>query len=114
MRYFAVTRERGSAWDASRPMPEQARWPEHAAFMNGLVDEGFVVLGGPLGDGQKILLIVDAETEEAVHARLADDPWTDMQLLRVAKIVPWQILLGDQRAAALRSATTERNATESF
>jgi hypothetical protein len=38
--------------------------------------------------------------EEAVHARLEDDPWTPMGLLRIAKIEPWQILLGEPNAAA--------------
>lgn len=95
MTYYAVTRERGAAWDASRPMAEQERWADHAAFMNALVDDGFVVLGGPLGEGLTILLFVVAQSEEAVHARLAEDPWTPMGLLRIAKIEPWQILLGD-------------------
>ena len=40
--------------------PEQ--WDEHAAFMNALVDDGFVVLGGPLGDEGKILLIIKAQS----------------------------------------------------
>lgn len=94
MAYFAVLRERGAAWDASRAMAEQARWAEHAAFMNALADDGFVVLGGPLGDGHRILLIVNAESEDGIQARLAADPWTPMQLLRLAGIEPWQILLG--------------------
>lgn len=96
MAYYAVTRERGAAWDAARPLTEQERWPEHAAFMNGLVDEGFIVVGGPLGDGSTTLLMVAAETEAAVHARLAEDPWTPMGLLRVARIEPWRILLGER------------------
>ena len=50
MKYFAVTRNRGPAWDASLPMREQKQWTGHAAFMNRLVEEGFVVLGGPLGE----------------------------------------------------------------
>jgi uncharacterized protein YciI len=79
-------------------MVEQARWADHATFMNRLVDEGFVVLGGPLDDGEHTLLIIDAETEEDVRARLADDPWTPMGLLRIAKIVPWRILLGGASA----------------
>ena len=83
-------------------MAEQAKWADHAAFMNRLADEGFVVLGSPLGDGKKILLIVDAQTEEAVHARLAADPWMQIELLRVAKIVPWLILLGDEKADPAR------------
>jgi uncharacterized protein len=77
-------------------MAEQERWAEHAAFMNALADDGFVVLGGPLGDERSFLLIVDADDEEAVEARLAADPWTPMGLLRLAKIEPWQILLGDE------------------
>ena len=94
VRYLAVTRRLGAAWDSSRPMAEQEKFAEHASFMNALVAEGFVVLGGPLGDGTSILLIVDADTEAAVHARLAADPWTPMGLLDVATIEPWEILLG--------------------
>ena len=76
-------------------MREQNGWDEHAAFMDALVDDGFVALGGPLGDGAEFLLIVDAESEQAVEARLADDPWTPMGLLRIARIERWEILLGD-------------------
>jgi uncharacterized protein YciI len=94
VRYLAVTRRLGAAWDISRPMAEQEKFAEHASFMNALVAEGFVVLGGPLGDGAEILLIVDADTEAAVHARLAADPWTPMGLLDVAAIEPWEVLLG--------------------
>ncbi len=94
MRYLAVTRSRGPGWDGSLTMDEQEMWAEHASFMNALVAEDFVVLGGPLGDGTNVLLIVDAETEEAVHRRLAADPWTPMQLLTVSSIEPWEVLLG--------------------
>jgi hypothetical protein len=49
--YYAVTRERGPNWDPARPMREQDGWDDHAAFMDALAEEGFVVLGGPLGEG---------------------------------------------------------------
>jgi uncharacterized protein YciI len=91
--YYAVLRERGENWDARLPMRQQELWDEHAAFMNALVDDGFVVLGGPLGGGEKILLIIDAESEQAIEARLADDPWTPLGLLRIAKVERWEILL---------------------
>ena len=94
MRYFAVIRERGPAWDGALELDEQEAWAEHAAFMNGLVNDEFVRLGGPLGDGATVLLIVDAEDEAAIHARLAADPWTPMGLLRVTRVEPWEILLG--------------------
>jgi uncharacterized protein YciI len=94
MKYFAVTRQRGPAWDASLSMREQSLWREHAAFMDSLTDEGTVILGGPLGDGEKrFLLIFKSDSEKTIESRLAADPWTQMGLLRIAKIEPWEILL---------------------
>jgi hypothetical protein len=44
-RLFAVVqRQRGPKWDVSRPMEEQERWDEHAAFMNALVRLGLYLL----------------------------------------------------------------------
>jgi uncharacterized protein YciI len=74
-------------------MREQDRWDEHARFMDTLAAEGFLILGGPLGDGKRILLAVEAVSERAVYARLEGDPWTPMDLLRVTSVEPWEILL---------------------
>jgi len=93
MPYFAVTVEHDLNWDSSRPMREQDEWDTHAKFMDALVGEGFVVLGGPLSHGDRFLLAVSAESEQAVEARLAEDPWRPMGLLRTARIEPWEILL---------------------
>ena len=94
MKYFAVTRERGPAWNSSVSMREQKRWKDHAAFIDALAQEGFVVLGGPLGEGEKrFLLIFNADSEKAVETRLAADPWTRMRLLQIIKIEPWEVLL---------------------
>jgi uncharacterized protein YciI len=95
MTWYAVTREPGPEWDRSLPMRAQPMWDEHAEFMDSLVNDGFVLFGGPLGDGSQVLLIVRAGTEAYVEARLAEDPWTPMGLLRTAKIEPWEILLGE-------------------
>jgi uncharacterized protein len=94
--YYAVVRERGSAWDGSRPMREQDGWDGHAAFMDALVDERVIVRGGPLGEGElRFLLIFDAPSEEAIRARLDEDPWTQAAMLRIASIESWEVLLGD-------------------
>lgn len=100
MRYLAVTMERGPAWDATREIREQEAWEEHAAFMDELVDDGYVILGGPFGDGRQVLLIVDAETEADVHERFAADPWAGMEMLTVGSIEPWQIWLDGRSAAS--------------
>ena len=91
--YFVVKREPGPAWEARSSMREQKQWPEHATFMEGLVHDGFVVLGGPLGDGSTILLIVDSESEDEIRARFSEDPWVPLDLLRISSIEPWEVLL---------------------
>ncbi len=91
-RYFVVIREPGHAWDASRSMREQDGWEPHAAFMDALAEEGFIVLGGPLGDGRRALHVVDAESKREIEGRLAEDPWSK-DLLAIASIEPWTILL---------------------
>jgi len=92
--YYAVTEMRGPRWDPARPRRQQEKWDEHAAFMDGLVEDGFVILGGPLGDGDEVLLIVRAESEAEIEARLGEDPWFPMDVLRIARIERWQIWLG--------------------
>jgi uncharacterized protein YciI len=62
--------------------------------MDGLAEEGFVVLGGPIGegDGENTLLVVDAGSEAEVRARLTQDPWPE-ELLTIESIRPWSVWL---------------------
>jgi len=93
--FFALTEVCGPAWDPSRARRQQDGWDVHAAFMDGLVEDGFVVLGGPVGSGEEVMLVVRAGSEAEIEARLAADPWLPMGILRIAKIERWEILLGD-------------------
>jgi len=77
-------------------MEEQSDWPAHASFMDGLVDEGFVVLGGPLADEYRVAHVVEAESEDDVRATLARDPWSETHL-QVAAIDRWTIRLDGRR-----------------
>lgn len=100
MTVFALTMIKGPSWDASRPRREQDAWDEHATFMDGLVDDGFVILGGPIGDGERTMLVVEAADEHEVEARLAADPWASMGLLRIGTIEPWTIWLDGRPSEA--------------
>jgi uncharacterized protein YciI len=100
--YFAVIREAGPAWEAGGIF-QQPSVTEHAAFVNTLAEEGFVLFGGPLAgteDGRvRVLLIVNADSEADIHRRLADDPWVPTDQLLTASIEPWKILVGAGRLA---------------
>jgi uncharacterized protein YciI len=92
--YFLVERAKGRAWDHGKRRREQPGWDAHAAFMDALADDGFVVLGGPVGDGDggNALLIIDAGSEAAVRARLAEDPWGE-DMLTIESVRPWSVWL---------------------
>ena len=97
---FAVIRTRGPAWQDSRPLESQADWTPHASFMNALAKEGFVILGGPLEGTSDVLLVIRATSADEIRSRLAEDPWTGTDLLRITRIVPWTLRLGSERCAA--------------
>ncbi|MCI4365975.1 MAG: hypothetical protein L3K10_07985 [Thermoplasmata archaeon] len=80
-------------------MRDQALWTEHAAFINGQMYGGFILLGGPLGDGRvhRALLIVNSESESAVRTRMMEDPWMRAGILRLLSIEPWNILVSNDK-----------------
>jgi uncharacterized protein YciI len=92
--YYLVEEVKGPDWDDSRLRREQAGWVAHAALMDALTEEGFIVMGGPIGDGDgdDVLLVIAAESEAAVSARLANDPWIG-SVLTVKSIRPWSVWL---------------------
>jgi uncharacterized protein YciI len=78
-------------------MREQEGWDEHARFMDVLVDEGFILLGGPLEGERDVLHVVEAPSQEAVHERLADDNWTANGMLETVSVEGWTVLLDGLR-----------------
>ena len=90
---FAVRLERGGPWDWSRDLREQDGWEEHARFMDSLVEDGFIVLGGPLEQGSDVLHAISAPSKEEVMRRLAEDNWARNGMLTVKSIEAWTILL---------------------
>jgi uncharacterized protein YciI len=90
--FHVVLRRTGPEWDPARVMEEQSGWDAHAAFMDGLVDRGFIVLGGPLSDEVRVVHVVEAESEDAIRATLATDPWSESHLL-IDSIDPWTVRL---------------------
>jgi uncharacterized protein YciI len=93
--YFLVELAKGPAWDHSHGRREQAGWDEHAEFMDAVAEDGFVVLGGPIGEGEgeNVLHVIDASDESELRARLGEDPWHRDGLLKIESVRPWSIWL---------------------
>jgi uncharacterized protein YciI len=94
--FLVILRRSGPRYDPSLPLEEQSDWPAHASFMDGLVDSGVIILGGPLADEHRTAHAVEAESEEAVRATLARDPWSGTHL-EVDSIDEWTIRLDGRK-----------------
>jgi uncharacterized protein YciI len=97
MAVFVLTQVNGPNYDRSRHRRDQAAWPEHAAYMDKLLADGFVIMGGPLDDGEHVLLILQAADEQEVADRLALDPWRPMGILATKKLQRWEVWLDSRR-----------------
>jgi uncharacterized protein YciI len=72
---FLVFRDPGPSWVPGVPARQQPLWDDHAAFMDGLFEEGRVVLGGPYADCRHALVILEARDTEEALALFRGDPW---------------------------------------
>jgi len=97
--FLVILRRSGPEYDLAKPLEEQSGWREHAAFMDRLVDDGFIVLGGPLSDEVRTAHAVQAASEEEVRAAFERDPWSGSHLV-VDSIDPWTIRLARRELGA--------------
>jgi uncharacterized protein YciI len=61
--------------------------------MDALADDGFVLVGGPVGYDEGALHLVEAADEQDVRELLGKDPWARSGVLRVGSVDPWPIWL---------------------
>ena len=109
MPVFAVTTAKGANWDRPRGIRQQPFFEEHAAFVDGLVGRGIIILGGPVAsedDDDIGLLAVEAADESALRCIFDADPWTVHQVYRIKTVRAWTLWL-DGRSRATGSAGAE-------
>ena len=90
---FVTLSSAGPNHDPSKRTREQPFWAEHVAFIDRLVDEDFILMGGPLVDDGGSLLIVSAEDENEVREKLKNDPWAKHGILKLESVKRWQIFI---------------------
>jgi hypothetical protein len=90
--FLVILRQSGPEWRPGRPLDEQPGWEGHAAYMDRLVEEGFIVLGGPVGDDRRVAEVVEAASAAKVRERLRRDPWSGSHLV-VESVDRWTVRL---------------------
>jgi uncharacterized protein YciI len=98
---FLAISSAGPNANPSKSTREQPFWDEHAAFIDRLVDEGFILMGGPLVDEAGLphgaLLIVNAEDENEVREKLKNDPWFEHGILKLESVKRWEIFIDNRK-----------------
>jgi uncharacterized protein YciI len=94
---FIAISSAGPNRDQSKGTREQPFWDEHAAFIDQLVDEGFILMGGPLVDESGALLIFNAKDENAVREKLKNDPWFEHGILKLESVKRWEIFIDKRK-----------------
>jgi uncharacterized protein YciI len=90
---FVVISSAGPTREHSKATREQPLWDEHAAFIDQLVAEGFIFMGGPFPDEGGSMLIVNADDENEVREKLTNDPWMKHGVLKLESVKRWQIFI---------------------
>jgi uncharacterized protein YciI len=93
---FLAISSAGPNRDSSKDTREQSFWDDHAKFIDQLVDDGLILMGGPLVDEGGALLVFNAEDENEVREKLKNDPWTTHGILKLESVKRWEIFV-DQR-----------------
>jgi uncharacterized protein YciI len=93
---YLVLSSAGPNRDLSKDSSGQQHWDEHVPFINGLIDAGFIMMGGPLDDEGGALLIVRATDEAEVRARMKDDPFYRHGILHLEWIKRWTIYIDER------------------
>jgi uncharacterized protein YciI len=93
---FLAISSAGAKRDFYKGTREQPLWDEHARFIDQLVDDGFILMGGPLVDEGGSLLILNAEDKSEVRKKLMNDPWAKHGILKLESVKRWEIFI-DQR-----------------
>src|SRR4051812_1582663 len=94
--FLVILTRSGPDWEAGKRLEEQSGWAEHAAFMDDLVEQRFIVLGGPLADEHRTAHAVEAESADAIRETFARDPWSGSHL-EITSIDEWTIRLDGRR-----------------
>jgi uncharacterized protein YciI len=94
---FVTISSAGPTRDPSKGTREQALWDEHAAFIDQLVADGFILMGGPFVDEGGSMLIVNADDENEVREKLKSDPWMEHGVLKLEGVKRWQIFIDERK-----------------
>jgi len=89
----------GPTWEAGGAVREQPGWDAHAAFVDGLVERGTLVMGGPYSDTSGTMMLLEGVDADQAARILADDPFIANGVFLLEEIREWTIFVDELTGA---------------
>ena len=70
--------------------------PDHLAYLQSLLEEGTVVLAGPVGDGSGAMMVLQVGSEEEARRVIEADPYTAAGVGANHVLRPWHVVIPAQ------------------
>jgi uncharacterized protein YciI len=80
----------GPTWTNGAP-DEQPGWDEHAEFIDGLIERGIFVMGGPLADNSGSLTLLENVREDEARELVLRDPFVANGVFVLEDVCAWNV-----------------------
>jgi uncharacterized protein YciI len=80
----------GPAWTEGRP-EDQPGWDAHAEFIDGLIDRGVFIMGGPWTSRLGSMSIWEGLDAEQVREVMQDDPFMRNGVFELEDVADWTV-----------------------
>ena len=70
--------------------------PDHLTYLQSLLEEGTLVLAGPVGDGSGAMLVLQVASEQEAQQVVASDPYTAAGVGVDHVLRPWNVVVPAQ------------------
>jgi uncharacterized protein YciI len=84
----------GPTW-ASGSVKEQPEWDAHAEFVDGLIERGTFVMGGPFSDNSGTMILLEGIDVDEAARILEEDPFMQNGVFELEEIREWTVFVDE-------------------
>jgi uncharacterized protein YciI len=88
----------GPTWARSGDVREQPGWDAHAGFVDGLVERGTMVMGGPFADDAGTMILLEQVDAAEAERLVVDDPFILNGVFVLEEVREWTLFVDELSA----------------
>ena len=84
----------GPAWTSGAP-EDQDGWEEHAQFIDGLIERGIFVMGGPYADNSGSHTLLEGVSADEARELVLQDPFVANGVFELEDVRAWNVYVDE-------------------